>query len=437
MREFLKAYWPFIAIGLAGLLLAMRFIEPSPPRSITFAVGSSAGAYHAYAERYQRILAAEGIEVTILETAGSVTNLRMIRDGDADIGLVQGGIANAETDPGLRALGGLFPEPAWVFVRADYDALDFGDLRSARMAIGAPGSGTRALGLQMQAEWRGPWPPSSQIELSGDKATNALINGEVDAAFFVAAIEAPYVQKLLRDQRFKLLPFPRAPALARRAPALAPKVLLRGVLDIGQNLPAQDIPLIAPVAQIIVAENTHPAIESVLLDAAHIIHSEGSLLSRAGTFPDAKLTDLPLSREARRYYRNGPSALRRWFSFGWANFFERSWVLLIPLITLMIPLARVAPPIYRWQVRRKIYVWYSDLRALEVKGRSAANRAERNKIIAKLHTLQVDAGKIEVPLSYTDDFYRLRSHIEFVENLLQSLKADEKMSKEDAEKALS
>lgn len=424
MREFLKAYWPFIAIGVAGLLFALRFIEPSPPRTVTFAVGPTSGAYHAYAERYQRILGEEGIELVILETAGSVENLRLVSDGDADIGLVQGGIASTDRDLGLRALGGLFPEPIWVFVSAGYDATDFGDLKTARMALGETGSGTRALGLQMQAEWRGTWAPTSQLQISGNNAVTALKAGDLDAVFFVAAIDAPYIQDLLRDERFKLVPFPRAAALARRSPTLAPKTLLRGVLDIGQDLPAEDIPLIAPVAQIIVANETHPAIESVLLDAAHAIHSEGSLLSRAGTFPDQQLTDLPLSKEARRYYRNGPSALRRWFSFGWANFFERSWVLLIPLLTLMIPLVRVAPPIYRWQVRRKIYVWYSDLRALETRGRSAKTAKELKAVMVALNKLQEDAGAIDVPLSYTDDLYRLRSHIEFVEHLLRQFNGE-------------
>lgn len=431
MREFLRAYWPFLAIGLAGLLLAVRFVEPAPPHTISFAAGAPGGAYHAYAVRYQRLLEEAGIRVDIQETAGSVENLRLVRDGDADVALVQGGIANPGTDPNLRALGGFFPEPAWVFVRSDYAADRFEDLKQARFAIANNGSGTRTLALEMQAEWGTGWGPETKLTLSGADAAQALIAGEIDAVIYVAAIDAPYVQALLMDDRVKLLAFPRAPALARRYPALAPKTLLRGVLDIGRDLPAKDIPLIAPIAQLIVPKNTHPAIEAVLLDAAQAIHSEGSLLSRAGTYPDAKLTDLPLSGEARRYYRNGPTALRRWFSFSFANFLERSWVLLIPLLTLMIPLARVAPPIYRWRVRRRIYVWYSDLRALEVKGRSASTDAERHDVISQLHRLQVDAGKIEVPLSYTDDLYRLRSHIEFVENLLVGLKADEKMSKGD------
>lgn len=437
MREFLKAYWPFLAIGLLGLIIAMRFIEPAPPRQITLAAGSPGGAYYAYAERYQRMLGDIGVDVTIQETAGSVDNLRMVRDGDSDVALIQGGLANSDADPDLQTLGGLFPEPVWVFVRKDFPATSFADLKSARFAIGQQGSGTRDLALDLQAEWDGGWPSQSKLTLSGSAAATALKAGDVDALIYVAAIDAPYVQTLLVNEDINLLAFPRSPALARRYPALAPNTLLRGVLDIGRDLPSEDIPLIAPVAQLVVSRDMHPAIESALLEAAHAIHGEGSLLATAGSYPNPQLTDLPLSREARRYYRNGPSALRRWFSFSWANFLERSWVLLIPLITLMIPLARVAPPIYRWRVRRKIYVWYSDLRALEVRGRSSSTLSERNKIISELHKLQVDAGKIEVPLSYTDDLYRLRNHIEFVESLLRRLKADEKMTKEDAEKALS
>lgn len=436
MRDFFKAYWPFLAIGLAGLLLAMRFIEPSPPHTITFAAGSPGGAYHAYAVRYQSLLRDAGIDVILQETAGSVENLRLLRDGDSDVALIQGGFASPATDSDLRALGGLFAEPAWVFVRADYAAEEFGDLKQARIAIGETGSGTRVLALEMQEEWGSDWGPGASLPLSGEAAAEALEAGKIDAVIYVAAIDAPYVQSLLSSKLVKLLPFPLAPALARRRPALATETLLRGVLDIGDMHPPRDIPLIAPVAQLVVTKSLHPAIESVLLEAAQAIHSEGSLLYSTGTYPDAKLTDLPLSNEAKRYYRNGPTALRRWFSFETANFLERSWVLLIPLLTLMIPLARVAPPIYRWQVRRRIYVWYSDLRGLEVAGRSTSSSIERRKIISQLHDLQVEAGKIEVPLSYTDDLYRLRSHIEFVENLLLRLESGEEIPDERTQKGL-
>lgn len=424
MREFIRAYWLFIAIGLVGLLVASRFVEPAPPTELKFAAGSEGGAYYAYAERYKRLLAEQGVEVTILKTAGSIENVRLVQMGDADIGLVQGGIGDPVRDDELRSAGAMFLEPAWFFVRRSLGATDIGDLRSTRTAIGQTGSGTRALALELQAEWGGNWSPATQIEMSGTSASKALIDGEVDAALFVASIDAPYLATLLLDSDFEIIPFPRAEALARRSPALAPTTLLRGVLDIGTNIPAQDIPLIAPAAQLVFNADTHPAIQSLLLEAGTSIHASGSLLAPAGTFPQARLTNLPTTREVRRFYNRGPSALRRWFSFGTANFLERSWVLLIPLITLMIPLARVAPPIYRWQVRRRIYVWYSDLRELETRGRRARTPEERNAIMASLNKLQEDAGAIDVPLSYTDDLYRLRSHIEFVEHLLVQIDAE-------------
>ena len=58
--------------------------------------------------------------------------------------------------------------------------------------------------------------------------------------------------------------------------------------------------------------------------------------------------------------------------------------------------------------------------------------------MAALSQLQEDAGAIDVPLSYTDDLYRLRSHIEFVEHLLKRLDGapDPESDKEDGKQVL-
>ena len=45
---------------------------------------------------------------------------------------------------------------------------------------------------------------------------------------------------------------------------------------------------------------------------------------------------------------------------------------------------------------------------------------------AKLADLQEEAGKVEVPVSYTDDLYRLRAHIRFVAELVDKLSAQER-----------
>ncbi len=421
MKDFLKVYWPLVLLALAGLILALRFVEPAPPDSIRLATGSPGGAYHAYGERYRQLLGEQGVEVELVNSQGSVDNLRMLQDGDVDAALLQGGIAQSTDSDWLHTLGGLFYEPFWVFVRADTIAENFGDIAPARLAIGPEGSGTRALAIQIRSEYAGPDIGTGFSTLGGAQAASALIDGDLDAAAFSAGITASYVETLLKAPGIRVMAFPRAPGIARRQPALADITLLRGVVDIGKDLPPEDIPMIAAVAQLGISNDLHPAIQAILLEAADRIHSRPTLLAAADSFPSASMTDLEISKEALRYYRNGPSTLRRWFPFGVANFLERAWVLLIPLLTLLIPLVRAAPPLYRWRVRRKIYVWYRDLRELEARGRSAKTLAERDLTRQHLAQLQEEIGRLDVPLSYNDDLYRLRNHVAFVNHLLGNL----------------
>ena len=419
-KDFLKIYWPLVLVAFVGLVLTLMLMDPAPPKTIRFAAGPPGGAYYTYAERYQRLLGEQDVNVTLIQTAGSVENLRLLDEGSADVALVQGGLATPGDAETLRSLGGLFHEPFWVFVRDEAGVTDFGQLRDLRMAIGPDGSGTRLLGLDLQAEFDGVWPAPARNSLSGTAAANALIEGKLDAAAFAASPDAAYVQTLLRAPGISLLPFERAEALSRRQPALAAVVLLRGVVDIGADLPAHDVSLVAPVAQLVVRKSLHPAIEALLVDSASAIHQDGSLFARAGAFPDPDSTDLPVSRQVQRYYENGPSFLRRYFSFDLANFLDRAWILAIPLLTLLFPLVRVAPPIYRWRVRRKIYIWYKDLRDLESRGRNMPTQEERVAITDELEDLQVEIGELDVPLSYTDDLYRLRNHVEFVKHLVMN-----------------
>ena len=362
MKDALKVYAPLALVLIASIWLALSLIDPAPPKKVTFASGGSGGAYYSLAQQYKAALAENDVEVDVLETRGSIENLDLLMTGKADIAFIQGGLAGPENREALRSLAGMFHEPFWVFVREGVPADDFGDLRTVRLAIGGEGSGTRALAVDLQETWGGDWTPTSRSTPSGLAAASALKAGDLDAAAFSASIDAPYIADLLETPGIRLLPFDRAPALARRTSALDEVTLYRGILDLERDVPSADIPLIASVAQLAVNKDLHPAIQSLLLEASEDIHSGNSAFAPAGAFPDKSLIDMPLSGEAERYWKNGPSFLRNYFSFHLANFLERAWVFLIPLITLMIPLVRVAPPIYRWQVRRKIYIWYKDLR---------------------------------------------------------------------------
>lgn len=426
MKNFLRLYGAPIAIVVLGLVVALIFMAPAPPKKIVVAGGAAGGAYAAAAQHYAEALRKHKIEVQVLTTAGSVDNLARIKAGQADIGIVQTGLAADLGSEGVRSIGAVFYEPLWVFHRASVRIAGLQDVAGKRAAIGPEGSGVRVLASLLLAEAGVTAETFQAVPFAGQAAAQALKAGEIDVALLVSGVTTPFIGELAADPAITLMAMQEAHALARRHPYLDEVTLYRGVIDFANILPKDDIQLIAPAAQIVVRANLHPAIQSLLIEAAFAEHSGGSMLADPGRFPTPDLADIPLSDEADRYFRKGPTFLRSVFPYSVANFLERAWVLAIPLVTLLIPLVRAAPPLYRWRVRRKIYVWYNNLRDLEAEGRAAVTAEQRAEVRAKLADLQVQTGEVQVPLSYTDDLYRLRSHIRFVADLVDRLAAQEK-----------
>ena len=93
--------------------------------------------------------------------------------------------------------------------------------------------------------------------------------------------------------------------------------------------------------------------------------------------------------------------------------------MLIPLLTLLLPLIKLAPPLYRWRPRRKIYRWYRELKALDFQHPEQLPAETLNTTIQKLDTIEEEARKVSVPLSYSDELYNLRLHIDLVRSKLQ------------------
>jgi hypothetical protein len=85
---------------------------------------------------------------------------------------------------------------------------------------------------------------------------------------------------------------------------------------------------------------------------------------------------------------------------------------------LLIPLLKVAPPVYRWRIRFKIYRWYEVLREVDQKRRDAQPGSDFQEEIASIKNLERELAEVSVPLSYMEEFYNLRLHVAFVLKLL-------------------
>ena len=210
----------------------------------------------------------------------------------------------------------------------------------------------------------------------------------------------------------ELFDFARADAYTRRYRFLNSVVLPEGAVDLGENIPDRSVRLLAPTANLVSHPDLHPAVIDLLLQAADEVHSNGGWFEEQDEFPMPGLLAFPLNKEAERYYKDGPPFLQRFLPFWAASLVDRLKVMLLPLLVLMFPLIKVMPPIYTWRMRARVYRWYDELERAEQ--RLAAGKVERDWVNAELDRIESEVQRVKVPLSFTDQLYHLRQHVDLV-----------------------
>jgi hypothetical protein len=194
-----------------------------------------------------------------------------------------------------------------------------------------------------------------------------------------------------------------------------------GAIDLGKNVPAKDVSLIAPMAELIAREDLHPALSDLLIEAARQVHGKPGLFRHAGEFPAPRVSDFPLSDDADRYYKSGKRFLYRSLPFWLASLVDRMLVVLVPVLVLLIPGLRMVPPFYRWRVRSRIYKWYGALMGLERDMLSSPAPEQKKELQERLDQIEEGVNGIRIPLSFADQVYVLREHIGFVRDRLNAL----------------
>jgi TRAP-type uncharacterized transport system substrate-binding protein len=422
--EFTRVHRRYVVIAsiaaavllVAALAVTVSMFNPTPPRTVVMTTGSAGSAYSEVAERYREILARNGVELRLMPSAGAIENLNRLNDPHfgVSVGFVQGGVTDAKKSPELASLGTVFYEPLWFFYRGVQLERGLGAFRGKRMSIGPEGSGTRALTLELLAR-NGidqafaellPYPP----EMAGEK----LLSGEIQAAIMLTSWDSPVVRKLVAATDVDLVSFPRTDAYVALYPFLNKLVLPTGVGDLATNRPPRDVVLIAPKASLVVRRDLHPAIQSLLLDAASDIHGGPGIFHKSGQFPAAEATDLPLSDSARQYYKSGRPFLQRYLPFWLAVLVGQLLVLAIPVVGVLYPMLRLAPALYGWGMRRRIYRLYGQLKFLELELDRRRPEQDVADIVGKLDRLEARANHLRVPAAFAHMLYTLRMHMDIV-----------------------
>lgn len=432
---FIRTNLWIVPVALLLVWALFRFLDPAPPRTLVMATGSESGGYHQFGLALKQRLATEGLTLELQTSKGSVDNLRRLTASQSPVqmGLIQSGITT-QVDPtslsGLASLGAIYHEPLWLFKRRDAGVEQLADVPGQRVGVGNVGSGTWAVVGNLFEQFG--LAPDEQLvsgswqQLTDSAAAQALQNGQLDAAFFVLPEGNAIVRRLLSDPELELVSMGQADALAARLPFLDALDVPQGLFDLSRNIPPQPLRMVSPVAVLIINEGFHPALASLVLEAARDVLSQGSLLDPAGAFPAAAPSELPLSSEAKYYYESGVPLLQRYLPFWIASIVDRYVVLLIPFIAIMLPLLKSMGPLYAWRMRARVYRWYAQLRRVDKLIHTGLIHQVLAQEVNELLKLEDELTQVDVPLSYAHELYSLHLHVGYmITRLRQMQNADD------------
>lgn len=430
---------PWLASIVAVFLLllgaaALAWIWLSaPPAAITITSGPPGSTFQKRAEEYQRRLATHGVTLKIVSSGGSLDNLKRLLDpaSGVDIGFVQGGLVPKKVDEddddppaGIVSLGTTAYQPLWVFYRGPHiDRL--AELAGKRIGIGAPGSGVQPLARAMLALNGLTGAPTTLVDQPSEAAAKAFQAGQLDA-IFLTGDSAPtgLVRTFLAAADVQALSFAQADAYVRRLSYLNKIVIPRGGINLGENMPAQDITLLAPNVELIARKGLNSAISDLLLDVAQHVHGRASLLAKQGEFPAPIGHEYAISADALRFYKSGKGITYNLVDSFWlANLINRLLLVIVPLLLVLIPAIRFLPVVYRWSVQLRIYRCYRPLLRLERDAETPLTGPKVEELLERLDGIESDVNKLKVPASFASQFYDLRNHVVFVRNRLKTVAA--------------
>lgn len=225
--------WNFVLrrlLMLVPLLLAGAVLAQDT-RYFTIATGSTAGTYFPVGSLIAAAVSrpegsspcdqggacgVDNLIATAVTTRGSFENIEGIVSGRFDSGLAQADIVawayqgaaiytGKGSFPELRAIANLYPEYVHLVARKDLNVKSIADLTGRRVAIDREGSGTRINALLILGAYGLEHSNIQAISAGPEAAITGLLDGQVDAAFFVVGYPSTAVTELMDTGQFDLV----------------------------------------------------------------------------------------------------------------------------------------------------------------------------------------------------------------------------------------
>jgi len=288
---------------------------PATPGALRIATGGRGGVYYAYGEGLAGVVRDHwrGQDATVLATAASVENLRMVAGGDADVAFtladaaalgVRGGEPFADPQP-IQALARLYDNYVHLVVRADSGINLLTDLRGRPVSTGAPGSGTELVAVRLLGlVGLDPIRDVERRQLGVDDSVRALASGRLDAFFWSGGLPTGAIAAAAGKTPLRLVDLVDfvGPLRDRYGEFYAERTIPASAYGLERAVPTIGVPNYLVVASGMDERVAHQLTELLFAhrDALARAHPEALRLNRRtaiGTYP------VPLHPGAARYYR--------------------------------------------------------------------------------------------------------------------------------------
>jgi TRAP-type uncharacterized transport system substrate-binding protein len=412
-----------LAVGIMGVVsLVLSYSIPAPPSTVIMATGFKGTTFEHYGRQYREIFARFNTELELREATGAAENLKLLLDPESgvQIALMTGGISDGKHAPGLLSLGTVYNNPFWLFYSSNEPFDRLSQFKGKRIAVGPVGSGTRSSAEKILGKAGVNSENATFLPFIGSAAVEALNDGKVDAAWTNGSPDAPANSSLLRNPSVRLMSFPNAEAFTIIFPELVRLVLPRDVIDIDRNIPPTDMPLIGSTAKVLVRSDLHPEIVQLLLQTMVEAHGAREIFQRSGEFPNGADTEYPVAPAAIDFYKNGPSFMQRHLPLWLSVHVQRAIAVLVTAIAIGFPLFKLLPLAYNWMTRRRLFHWYAKLKALEASFDADPMDMHSADTRAEIERIEDAVSHIHIPLTFSDQVYNLRSHIDIVRRKIAS-----------------
>ena len=200
--------WPWLFALILLLALPACKSQSSGVRYLSIATGGTGGVYYPYGGGIAKILNDNlpGIRATAEVTAASVDNLKLIRDGRADLAFVLADtLAEAVAGRGpfagraipAASLAVLYTNYTHVIVLGSSAIHRIADLKGQVVSIGSPGSGTEIIANRLlTAAGLDPDRDVTRQGLGVSESAGALKDGKIAAFFWSGGLPSAAVQDL-------------------------------------------------------------------------------------------------------------------------------------------------------------------------------------------------------------------------------------------------